>query len=123
MKTAKLNKLIKSIVFTLAMCLLSLFFAAFKIDNSPSSWVRINGLGYPAKGIKVAVWVTKSNFVPTGFQLIDVKTGKVVFAARTGKLFGSYGPFKYVLRLNFTAVKKRGTYYIKCGNALSPQFR
>ena len=121
MKTAKLYKLIKSIVFTAAMCCVSLVFGAFKIDEGPSSWVRINQLGYPEKAVKVAVWATKDNLVPTRFQLIDVKTGKAVFAAHTGKLYGSYGPFKYVLRLNFTTVKKLGTYYIKCGDALSPQ--
>src|SRR3569833_2946826 len=112
MKPSDLNKLIKSIAFTVAICCLPLGFSAFKIDGTASSWGRNNELGYPAKGIKVAVWVTKDNSVPARYQLIDVKTGNVAFAARTGKLYGSNGAFKQVLRLNLSAVKTPGAYYI-----------
>ncbi|HUZ62058.1 MAG TPA: glycoside hydrolase family 9 protein [Hanamia sp.] len=91
--------------------------------EKPEEWVRINQLGYTPGGIKVAVWVAKENVVPNEFQLIDSSNGKVVFSAATGKPFGIYGPFLQSLRLNFTEYKTPGTYYLKCGAAVSPVFR
>jgi endoglucanase len=105
------------------MCAFAIALTAFKPNDAPQSWVRINQLGYTTKGIKVAVWVTKGNNIPADFQLIDAQSGTIAFTTPTGKAYGSYGPFSHSLRLNFTALKKTGTYYIKCGGVQSPQFR
>jgi endoglucanase len=92
-----------------------------KIDGN--EWIRINQLGYTPAGIKVAVWGSKNTELPKSFQLIDAKTSKIVFTASTGKSFGNYGPFSESFRLNFSSFKKPGTYYLKCGTAVSPQFK
>ncbi|HVG40153.1 MAG TPA: glycoside hydrolase family 9 protein, partial [Chitinophagaceae bacterium] len=57
------------------------------------------------------------------FQLIDSATGKAVFTNNAGKAFGAYGPFTQTYRLNFSAFKKEGTYYLKSGTATSPAFK
>lgn len=119
----KLVVVIRSLTIAAIMCCLTLFLSSLKNDDSPGAWVRINQLGYFTKGIKVAVWVTKTDLIPSDFQLIDAKTNKVVFTASVGKLYGDFGPFKHALRLNFSTIKAQGTYYIKCGAVISPQFR
>lgn len=96
---------------------------AFTGPVHESEWIRINQLGYIPKGIKVAVWVTKGDAAPAMFQLIDSASGTAVFSAPVGKTFGIYGPFTQSLRLNFSAYNRPGTYYLKCGTAVSPVFR
>lgn len=120
--TCQLNLLARTTIAKAMSCCMAIVFCSLKQDVTPASWIRINQLGYFTKGVKVAVWVTKTNTVPPGFQLIDVKSGKVIFAA-AGKPYGSYGPFRQTSRLDFTGVKIPGSYYIKCGTAVSPQFR
>ncbi len=92
-------------------------------QNSDSAWIRISQLGYPPAGVKVAVWCSKTTNLPAVFELIDSASGKTVLKAATGKVYGAYGPFSQTCRLNFSRVKKAGTYYLKCGSALSPVFR
>jgi len=86
------------------------------------AWIRINQLGYTPAGIKVAVWGSKSPERIKKFELVDVKTGKVVFKGKAGKDFGAYGPFRESYRLNFTAFTTSGRYYLKAGKTTSPAF-
>ncbi len=110
----------KSFLF---FCSLFLFNASAAQKETGSSWIRINQLGYTPGGIKVAVWVSKNNDLQKDFQLVDSKTSAVVFSASAGKTFGSYGPFVQSYRLQFSSFEKPGNYYLKCGNAISPQFK
>lgn len=91
--------------------------------NDANEWIRINQLGYTPQGIKVAVWVSKGNNLPAQFQLVDSATSAIVFTAATGKAFGGYGPFTQSSRLNFSTFQTPGTYYLKCGLAMSPEFK
>ncbi|MFC6191156.1 cellulase N-terminal Ig-like domain-containing protein [Dyadobacter subterraneus] len=97
--------------------------SSFKTDDPATSWIRINQLGYLPAGSKVAVWATKAETLPTVFQLRDSETSKVVFSGKVGKSYGKYGPFNQLLRLNFSTVKTPGSFYLKCGNAVSPVFK
>lgn len=85
--------------------------------------IRINQLGYLPAGNKTAVWGTKENNVITAFQLIDAATAKVVYTGAAGRDFGRYGPFTHTCRLDFTAFRTPGTYYLKTGTIVSPVFR
>ena len=97
---------------------------SFKLEfENVTEWIRINQLGYTPRGIKVAVWVSKNNELPATFQLIDKENSEVVFTASAGKSFGKYGPFTQSFRLNFSSYKNPGNYYIKCGSAVSPEFK
>jgi endoglucanase len=107
-------------------CLLILIFlipaiAGFATEQ-PGSWIRINQLGYPTGGVKVAVWCSKQNDRVTKFQLVNARNNKVVFAASAGKPFGAYGPFEETYRLDFSTFRKKGRYYIQAKEARSPEF-
>lgn len=108
--------------FVMLFMIIGIIFS-FKNKENPKEWIRINQLGYTPDGIKVAVWVSKNNELPKDFQLITSGNSKIVFTAATGKAFGSYGPFSQSFRLNFSSYKNPGTYYLKCGSAISPQFK
>ncbi len=91
--------------------------------KSPSSWIRINQLGYRPAGIKVAVWAAKHRQPAADFRVIEAASGKTVFTAHSGSPFGAYGPFTETFRLNFTTLTDTGSYYIEAGSARSPVFR
>ncbi|HMK26955.1 MAG TPA: glycoside hydrolase family 9 protein [Chitinophagaceae bacterium] len=95
---------------------------SFVKKGEPQSWIRINQLGYTPDGVKVAVWCSKDSAIIKTFQLVDAGTKKFVLAGNAGKAFGSYGPFKQTCRLNFSAFKKPGRYYLQAGGARSPEF-
>jgi hypothetical protein len=90
--------------------------------KDPSAWIRINLLGYKPSGIKVAVWCSKEEKTIQTFQLIDSANNKIVFEAKAGKNFGTYGPFTQTYRLNFSSYKIPGKYYLRSGDAVSPAF-
>jgi endoglucanase len=89
----------------------------------PPSWIRINLAGYKPDAVKVAVWGCKENVTIDRFELVDKNTGKVVYQNSSGKAYGKYGPFAQTYRLNFTAFKKPGTYFLRAGTAVSPDFK
>jgi endoglucanase len=103
----------------LLACLLSAY--AYAQDVIPS-WIRINQLGYLPSSKKIAVWGSKGDDSITTFRLVDSASGKTVFTGKASKAFGAYGPFKQTQRLDFSAVKKEGRYFLLAGNAQSPVF-
>jgi endoglucanase len=92
------------------------------------SWIRINELGYTPGGVKVAVWCSKDELALNdsrsvdNWQLVDVERKKVVFSGNVGEAFGTYGPFTQTYRLNFSAYKKPGRYFLQAGTIKSPEF-
>lgn len=103
------------------LLLLPVFFLSAQRDET--AFIRINQLGYLPSGLKIAVWGNLENIPVSSFQLIDSATGKTVYTASAGKAFGSYGPFQQSYRLDFSAYKTPGAYYLRAGNAQSPVFR
>ncbi|MFC5411336.1 glycoside hydrolase family 9 protein [Larkinella bovis] len=98
--------------------------AAFRSMDGEQAWIRINYLGYRPEGTKVAVWAGKTDEPPGAvFQVVDAATGKVVYENAVGKDFGTYGPFIQTYRLDFSGVRKPGSYYLKTGTLQSPEFR
>jgi hypothetical protein len=96
---------------------------AFRAETAEdTSWIRINLLGYQPANMKIAVWCSKTTGSIKQFQLVDAATGKVVFTGRAGKAYGAYGPFLQSHRLHFSAFKRPGTYYLRAGKTMSPQF-
>ncbi|SFP71093.1 Peptidoglycan/xylan/chitin deacetylase, PgdA/CDA1 family [Pseudarcicella hirudinis] len=88
-----------------------------------SSWVRINQLGYLPNSVKVAVWVSKEHDEIKEFGLYDAFSKKRVFHSVKIKSFGKYAAFESSARLDFSEFRKSGMYFIKSGNAISPNFR
>lgn len=96
--------------------------ASFTFIAPPQAWIRINLGGYKPQAVKVAVWGSKENTSIRRFQVVDQKSGKVVYESKAGKAFGAYGPFQQTYRLDFSAFKKPGTYTIRTEGATSPEF-
>jgi endoglucanase len=90
--------------------------------QEPRVWIRINQLGYAPDDLKTAVLAVKGHLHEASFTLIDATTHHIVFSASAGPSFGSYGPFTSTQRLDFSAWKKQGRYYLKAGAATSPVF-
>src|SRR5688572_2542845 len=106
-----------SLIFLLLLPAISI--SAQEMD---SSWIRINQLGYTPAGVKVAVWGSKHTGTITSFQLMDAVSKKRVFSTTAGKQMGAYGPFVQTYRLNFSAFRKPGKYYLQAGKTKSPEF-
>ncbi|HTE34766.1 MAG TPA: glycoside hydrolase family 9 protein, partial [Chryseolinea sp.] len=105
--------------------IVSLCIATISLSHRPleNAWIRINLMGYTPLGIKVAVWCGKSNESIGAFQLVEQRTGKVVFEHAAGKAFGAYGPFVQSYRLDFTSFRRPGTYVLRVGEVASPPFK
>ncbi|MBZ4192082.1 glycoside hydrolase family 9 protein [Niabella beijingensis] len=86
------------------------------------SWIRINQLGYTEQDVKVAVLVSKAAIRCSSFSLVDAATGAVVFTGNKVRSFPAYAAFKTGFRLDFSAFRKPGRYYIKAGDVVSPAF-
>jgi len=99
-----------------------ILFAFTTKQPGTNSWIRINQLGYQPAGVKVAVWCSKQDLVINVWELVDASSKKIVYSSKPGKAFGAYGPFKQTCRLNFTAVKKPGRYYLQAVGVRSPEF-
>src|SRR5947209_4033023 len=101
---------------------IALMFAGFGKKPDEGSWIRINLLGYKPTGVKVAVWCSKNDQKVSFFQLVDAKSGKVVFEGSAGTPFGAYGPFVQTYRLRFSNYRKPGRYFLRAGSTQSPEF-
>src|SRR5687767_6614675 len=92
------------------------------VAHAQQSWIRINQLGYSNDGVKVAVAASKEKMTIMSFELVDANTSETVFKGKPGKDFGVYGPFHSTFRLDFSAYKKNGRYYLRADKARSPVF-
>jgi endoglucanase len=103
-------------------CFLLFYCIHLFVIAQTTAYIRINQLGYPGKGVKVAVLGSKDAQVFDNFVLIDASTIRTVFEGKTGSSFGKYGPFTSTYRLDFSAYNKKGKYFLKVGNITSPIF-
>jgi endoglucanase len=105
----------------LGCILLLVFVFSLSAQSQETSWIRINQLGYPTKGIKTAIWCSKKEKI-SSFELLDAITKRTVYTHTAGKAFGPYGPFTESYRLEFSSFIKPGKYFLRAGNAQSPVF-
>jgi hypothetical protein len=91
-------------------------------SQQENTWIRINQLGYTPQSIKVAVLAAKQKIDAKEFELVNAHSKKVVFTGKASASFGSYGPFADTYRLDFTSYNKRGKYFLRSGNIVSPEF-
>ncbi|GAB2517885.1 glycoside hydrolase family 9 protein [Spirosoma aerophilum] len=92
--------------------------------TEPSAVIRINLLGYRPDSPKIAVWGSLTDGSIDRFELVDEQTGKVSQQFSAGRAFGAYGPFKQSYRLDFSAFRKPGRYFLRAADGTrSPGFR
>lgn len=77
------------------------------------SWVRINQIGYLPEATKVAVFMSNEAVQVNGFELVDAFAGEAVWRSDTVRPMGALGQMKTTCRLDFSALKTDGAYYIK----------
>ncbi len=77
------------------------------------SWVRINQIGYLPEATKVAVFMSDETEQVSGFELVDAFTGEVAWKSDAVRPTGTLGRMKTTCRLDFSALKTDGAYYIK----------
>ena len=112
------NKVFLALTLVIGLSLFCSF--AVRKQKNQQRWIRVNLLGYPIESIKVAIWVSKLDEIPSRFEIIDEKTNRVVYTSTNIKSFGNYGPFTRTARLNFSDFKSNGNFYIRANDIISP---
>lgn len=102
--------------------LLTVALSFFALQANADAWIRINQLGYLPDSKKVAVYISEEQTELNNFSLIDVFTGKTAHTFTSLKPAGAIGQMKATYRLDFSDFTQSGTYYLKAGNAQSPEF-
>jgi endoglucanase len=103
---------------------LLLLAAGTVLAQEPTSWIRVNQLGYLPGAIKVGVLVSKdSSLRCAGFEIRDAIDGQVVFRSHDVHSCGPYGPFASSWQLAFAPLSMPGAYYIEAAGVKSPTFR
>ncbi len=87
------------------------------IQTYAGSWIRINQLGYLPDATKVAVFMSSDDVRLNGFELVDAFTGETVWKSCLVRLTGELGQMKTTCRLEFSALKTEGAYYIKVSSS------
>lgn len=77
------------------------------------SWVRINQIGYLPEATKVAVFMSNEAVQVNGFELVDAFAGEAVWRSDAVRPTGALGQMRMTCRLDFSALKTDGAYYIK----------
>lgn len=85
-------------------------------------YIRANQVGYGAGGPKTAIVFSRAQ-LPEAFAIVDAASEKVVFTRRIKPMANAiWGQFTHYAELDFSSLKRRGTYYIRCGGAVSLPF-
>jgi len=86
-------------------------------------FVRANQVGYGTRGPKVAIAFSECR-LPLKFSVMDAASQRVVFTGRTKLISGvAWGQFTNHAELDFASLEKPGSYFIRCGSAVSPPFQ
>lgn len=83
------------------------------VQTFAGSWVRINQIGYLPEATKVAVFMSNEAVQVNGFELLDAFAGEAVWRSDAVRPMGALGQMKTTCRLDFSALKTDGAYYIK----------
>lgn len=83
------------------------------VQTFAGSWVRINQIGYLPEATKVAVFMSDDAVKVDGFELVDAFTGDVAWRSDAVRPTGALGQMRMTCRLDFSALKADGAYYIK----------
>ena len=83
------------------------------VQTFAGSWIRINQIGYLPEATKVAVFMSSEAVQVIGFELVDAFTGEAAWKSGAIRPTGPLGQMKTTCRLDFSAFKADGAYYIK----------
>jgi len=92
------------------------------VSAQNGNWVRVNQAGYLPQDIKVAVFISQKLNKDVAFQVKDAQTNQVVLSGEGVSANAERWGMQQALRLNFSALKINGKYYVECNGAKSPEF-
>ena len=105
------------------LCFFLIFLSSINFTKEQNTWIRINQLGYLTNSVKVAVLVSKEKISPDKFFIKDALTEHTVWQSDILESFGDIWSFKSTFRLDFSDLKKSGSYFIECEGIRSVVFR
>lgn len=97
-------------------------FTSITVQIKAEGWIRINQMGYLPQSVKVAVYMSEEPEDIDDYMLIDAFTGQTVCTFNAPVATGAFGKMQRTFRLDFSKVTQEGVYYLKAGQAVSPQF-
>jgi hypothetical protein len=90
--------------------------------TDPSSFIRINQVGYLPDARKVAVICSLDSATFDTFKVVDAR-GRTVLGPAQAVPSGSFAACRSTFRLDFTTIRKEGTYTVVAGSVRSPSVR
>jgi len=96
-------------------------FTATHATDTQSVFIRVNQLGFRPDDVKTAI-VFGHEPLPSTFRVLDAKTGAVASAGNLLPIKGSWGEFAHHAELNFSELRREGTYVLELGAARSLEF-
>lgn len=85
-------------------------------------YLRVNQVGYDPADPKIALALSNAGLSGQTFKVQAASSGAAAFSAQVGKDRGRYGNFAHLYELDFSALKKQGSYRIRLGGVVSPAF-
>jgi len=77
------------------------------------AFIRINQIGYLPEEPKFAVILSSRNLSNKTVELVVSNSNSVVYQTELSESFGTWGKFDYCYRVDFSAVSREGSYYLK----------
>jgi len=77
------------------------------------AFIRINQIGYLPEEPKFAVILSSRNLSNKTVELVVSNSNSVVYQTELSESFGIWGKFDYCYRVDFSAVSREGSYYLK----------
>ncbi|MBW6500658.1 MAG: glycoside hydrolase family 9 protein [Bacteroidales bacterium] len=108
---------------TLKCLICAVLLLSHSCNDEKSGWIRVNQLGYRPGDVKVAVFMSSKPVDITSFSLIDAGSDKIIKTFRVTEKSPPLSHFVSCYRLNFSELQSTGSYRIKAGKAVSPEFR
>ncbi|GII90303.1 glycoside hydrolase family 9 protein [Sinosporangium siamense] len=92
-------------------------------ESNPTGLIRVDQIGYTTSESKHAYLMTSAPSPGARFTVVDHR-GKEVFRGRAGADLGAWNTaFGHVYELDLSKLHRAGTYRIKSGTSVSPNFR
>ena len=110
--------------FSAALCVLFVFSVSsggFTTENT-KIFIRVNRVGFAPSDVKTAIVVMHGS-LPEQFQVINIKTGAVVFKGDVNPILEPWGQFNVHGELDFSAFNPEGEYVVALGQLASTYFR
>lgn len=113
------NRVKKFVLVILVLCFSPWLIAA--AETPFALYIRVNQIGFRPADVKTAIAFGREA-LPARFRIVDAASGSVVFTGGTRPVNGGWGEFAHHAELDFSRLRREGSYVIELGNARSTKF-